>query len=605
MRYFIILLCLFAMTVNAQQVDPEYAHLDFNKKAKSSFSQIPLDGLEPVTEIMNYLAGHYANFQDRNTTLQLENIRKSPGGSHFTFHQTYFGIRIFNSQVKVNLDKKGNISSIFDNSYPTKSWPFYLQKGKTDFDENSVAGRVLQNYNMDGRLEKPGKIIVLLPNDSIPIAAVRFNWQAGDQSADLEIIADTKGRIIRINDRRSFSRQTGPDSLVSAKVFLPDPLTSANVVYGNGYRDFNDADIPALNNERMDIQMKVAFSGGVFKLENTYFKMTDIQGPTIDPPVLTSPDFEFTRSEGAFEYVNAFYHLNTLLNHIHQLGFTDMTGWQLQVDAHGDIKDNSFFLSSVPPRVIFGDGGVDDAEDADVIVHEYGHGLSYWAAPNTTTGDERLALDEGFGDYLAASYSRSLNEYNWANVFSWDGHNEFWEGREANTGKFYPDDLVDDIYRDGEIWSSVLMEIWEELGRDATDQLVLQAAYGFAQNMGMRDAALLLLQADEQLNNGANHDVIYLKLFNRGLIQDLETQISGNYGFLHNDGQMTVYLSADAGTASLEVYDLQGRLIQSRKEITDRLFVIPRSWFSANGLYLFRLKTDEGVFLEKGIYIDL
>lgn len=85
---------------------------------------------------------------------------------------------------------------------------------------------------------------------------------------------------------------------------------------------------------------------------------------------------------------------------------------------------------------------------------------------------------QGVGDYLAASYSRSKNkwtpenpEYNWA--FSWDGHNEFWDGRITNYYVKYPDGLTGDLHTDGQIWSSCNMKIWEEIGRKASDKVQL------------------------------------------------------------------------------------------------------------------------------------
>ncbi|MEZ4916786.1 MAG: hypothetical protein R2836_07345 [Chitinophagales bacterium] len=55
---------------------------------------------------------------------------------------------------------------------------------------------------------------------------------------------------------------------------------------------------------------------------------------------------------------------------------------QISVDTHGNNgADNSFFSPATPLRLIFGEGGVDDAEDADVIIHEYGHAISHFAAP--------------------------------------------------------------------------------------------------------------------------------------------------------------------------------------------------------------------------------
>ena len=65
--------------------------------------------------------------------------------------------------------------------------------------------------------------------------------------------------------------------------------------------------------------------------------------------------------------------------------------------------DNSYFSPTTKPqRIYFGEGGVDDAEDADVCVHEYAHFISYNAANGSNVGAERNSLDEGFGDYNKA-----------------------------------------------------------------------------------------------------------------------------------------------------------------------------------------------------------
>ena len=60
-------------------------------------------------------------------------------------------------------------------------------------------------------------------------------------------------------------------------------------------------------------------------------------------------------------------------------------------------------------------------------------------------------LSEGFADYLAVSYTRSLGlwlpddpEYHW--VHKWDSHNKFWDGRVVNHGATWPDVLKGDSY---------------------------------------------------------------------------------------------------------------------------------------------------------------
>jgi len=64
-------------------------------------------------------------------------------------------------------------------------------------------------------------------------------------------------------------------------------------------------------------------------------------------------------------------------------------------------------------HLAFGVGGVDGAEDADVIWHEYGHaiqcnlGTAYMFDDNETK-----SVAEGSSDYWALSYKRSLSSYN-------------------------------------------------------------------------------------------------------------------------------------------------------------------------------------------------
>lgn len=603
--YFLITLifCL-GLQVSGQNADPVYAGIEWEQVAVSNFNLHHLSFAEPGKQLTEHFQNSHLNFTGKNSSLKLLAFRKSPGGHHFTYIQNYRGFPLFNSNIKINLDHSGSVLSLFDNSFNTVHW------GNISFSElenevntkiflSSIRGLGSSQYQVE--LYTSG--ILVNPETRMPIICVEMDLSDPVNEKDIRVWADFEGRIIKIQNRQHYYSKSLPDSLVMAKVFLPDPLTSAGMSYGGSFMDFDDLDIPVLNDERVDVELRAKYTGGLFSLENNYIKMIELQGPSDQPPVNSSPEFFYTRGQDEFEWVNTYYHLNRFLDHIHQLGFSDITGFQLNVDAHGTDSDNSFFISSSPPKIILGTGGVDDGEDADVIIHEYGHALSYWAAPNTVVGHDRFALDEGLGDYFAASYSRSINPFSWAKVFTWDGHNEYWLGRDANTSKVYPADKIDDIYRDGEIWSSAIMDIWEELGRDITDQLMLQALYGFGANMTMRDAAQLILQADQSLNSGSNYDVIYHALFNRGLIDDFETSITGTYEFVRNNGDLTIFLSDDVNEASVAVFDIMGRLIHHVPELTTRIYTISSDQLHFSGLYFVRLRYDGKEITEKAAFI--
>ncbi len=143
----------------------------------------------------------------------------------------------------------------------------------------------------------------------------------------------------------------------------------------------------------------------------------------------------------------------------------------------------------------FGQGGVDDAEDADVILHELGHGIHHWLSGGVSNAD---GLSEGSGDYWAQSYSRSLNQwasstpqYNW--VFSWDGHNTIWDGRITNTTMIYPGS--GSFYDKAQIWSTCLMRIYDRIGKEKTDRAFLEGLDLTTSTTNQQNAAIAVRQA--------------------------------------------------------------------------------------------------------------
>src|SRR5262249_29845093 len=114
------------------------------------------------------------------------------------------------------------------------------------------------------------------------------------------------------------------------------------------------------------------------------------------------------RSNDHFEEVMAYYHLDRAQNRIQTvLGFNDVNN-RVQVAVADAINADNSFYSPNTLEINYGKGGVDDAEDADVILHEYGHSIQDNQVPGFGGGDEG-AMGEGFGDYLAASFNSVLS----------------------------------------------------------------------------------------------------------------------------------------------------------------------------------------------------
>jgi hypothetical protein len=236
-----------------------------------------------------------------------------------------------------------------------------------------------------------------------------------------------------------------------------------------------------------------------------------------------------------------------------------------------DGADQSAF-SPLQNRLAYGDGNVDDAEDAAVIVHEYGHVLSHASLAFGNSGDERRAIEEGICDYLAGSYTRSCSDYEWQNLFKWDGHNEFWAGRTLMSPKIYPDNLVGQMHKDGEIFSSALMTMELALNRKLVHQLVLGTMPFLIPDLSMPLAAQAFLETDSTLFGGI-HTPLLVQIFNSKGIHPGQVIVGNSllqsetdeWKILGNDGASNEWTLVPKGkkTAAVFISDQSGKVLMS------------------------------------------
>ncbi|MBN8702934.1 MAG: T9SS type A sorting domain-containing protein [Bacteroidetes bacterium] len=549
--------------------------------ATSLFNVPKLDAL-PEESLADRLQQYLRILHPQSSLNLMSNVR-SLTSTHLSYNQTINGIEIYRAQVKVNISSSNKITSLFDNSIKE------IRIAPNKFPVNYT-------FPASYRTNGASKQVYFYSAERILEPCMLIHCK-GSGDENWELIIDSNNKILYQRDLNVYYKPLA-DSVVKAMVYMPDPLTSGNVVYGGSYKDNNDADSPQLTNQRTQVDIKVDYSGGLFSLENNYVSIQDFSSPFYAPATSFGiPDFDFTRSQSEFEDVNVYYHINTYQNYLQQLGFFNLVNYPIAVDPHGTFNDNSFFTpSSGPPSLTFGVGGVDDAEDADVIVHEYGHAVSYSAAPNTNFGNQRMALDEAIGDYIAASYSRSINEYKWEDVYTWDGHNEFWSGRKTTSEKQYPNDLDYNIYHDAEIWSSTIMQIWEDIGRETTDRILFESLYNYSSGMTMKDAAILFAQADSLLNGGANAASICKRMYERGLF-DICYVAPNDGNFIHvlnsigfSDGTGLQVLFADITDAKISLYNTLGKNLYSHNLQAVGSFSLDGRNF-AKGIYLLDIET--------------
>jgi hypothetical protein len=306
------------------------------------------------------------------------------------------------------------------------------------------------------------------------------------------------------------TKLTSPNSFVqgAAKVFIPDPLSQARVPYAGNYLDNNDLTNADFDAARTQVILpEIELLSGVYKLKSSFVEIQDLEAPAKGLFTQSTPNFLYDRENDAFEAANTFYHLDNSMRYINNtLGIRCIpltNSGILYFDPSGvNGDDNSYYTVGT---LTFGEGGVDDAEDADVVLHEMGHGIHDWITGGHASGS--TGLGEGNGDYWAVSYSRSLNQwtatdaaYNW--VFSWDGHNEWWAGRVTNYTRTYPQTGATntEIHTYGQIWATALMKIFDVIGRTKMDKAFLEGLALTNSSSNQKTAAVAVRQAAINMN---------------------------------------------------------------------------------------------------------
>ncbi len=500
----------------------------------------------------------------KEVSLETSYTRSSKTLSHQHFDIYLSSVRVYGAAVHLATDYSGKIRLLEAPHLPTSI-------SNSSFPSPDVAEAVRQQIGAETILNAEQ---VWLNAGQEELGKGLVIELAGPETLHREVVY-ANGKIIHQADLHRYHSHAsaGPnDTTVSVRVFDPDPLTTAQVNYGGQYIDNNDQNVGVLNVQRQQRNTTFSYSNGLFTTENDFVKITEFSAPATSPVVSASGQFNYTRDKDEFEDVNVMYHITHHCNHLADLGYGHLPGYQIQVDAHALAgADQSFFSTSVfPYRLYFGEGGVDDAEDADVILHEFSHAVIYEAAPSSTNSTERSCIEEAICDYFAVSYSRTVNGFNRDLVFNWDGHNDFWPGRKAKSEKDYQEtSFSGNFYLHTDLMASPLLEIYDNIGRDLTDQLVLESIFSLKPNTTMPEVAGYMLLSDSLLNGGMNTNVITAAFMARGIIPKIislgenatsptRIEISNTYGFA-SGGALSI--TSEEKLAYWKLYDLQGRLI--------------------------------------------
>jgi zinc metalloprotease ZmpB len=290
----------------------------------------------------------------------------------------------------------------------------------------------------------------------------------------------------------------------TAQVFVPNPVQSLGDESLTDQKD-SDAAVPAA------AYYKVTLTN----LDGSGYLRGDwanVSSETGSPAYSPTNTFVYTRHQDEFEQVMAYYWITEAQKYIQSLGFgskyppVNKESQDVRIDQWG--QDNSFETTHPKDELRFGKGGVDDAEDAEVILHEYGHAIHEGSGFVFAT-EEAGAISEGFGDYWAVDFSDiqaqklGVPELEpLACVMDWDA--TYYTSRvphclrRLDSNLHYPSDLDGEVHDDGRIWSQALWTINRNIGHVKADTVILKGQIDFP-GTSMPDLASRIVAAAQTI----------------------------------------------------------------------------------------------------------
>lgn len=497
------------------------------------------------------------------SNLKLMNEDPDRGTTFLEYAQTISGFKVFEGQVQVVVNRNGEVLNVregflitdqqpqlkarlsearaiakaFEHAGRTVSPSFVETHARTSRSEMSKFANPL-----DLRLEDVlSELNVVRIGDTARLAWHVYAEMGPEEWYEMLVDANTGELLLRHNlyvfEAQGTVYTEAPDKGARVLVsFVGDTVinTSAGwmgtstVTTGNNveaYLDTNADNVPDSNNGTG------LSNGHAFAADQNF---TFPFSTTVDP-----------RTQQAAVVTNLFYFNNVIHDYSYTLGFTETArNFQVNNFGRGGIGNDSVRAEaqdgsgtnnanfSTPPdgsrprmqQYLFTSPNPDrdSSLDGDVVFHEYGHGISNRLIGNGSTalsGTQSGAMGEGWSDYWAATLNGdgAIGEYVMNNTIG--------IRRAAYTVPANPvhDSYADigaggfQVHRDGEVWAATLWDLRTQLGAATTDLLVLNGMKFTPTRPSFLNARDGILQADQNLNAGANKCAIWTVFARHGM----------------------------------------------------------------------------------------
>jgi Zn-dependent metalloprotease len=411
---------------------------------------------------------------------QLYLIHSRHRGHHWfvDFGQKYQGLEVFSGRVSVRISDRGNVV-LFENDY-YQGIQIPITPALSPDASRSAAGAGLSselNYS------EPALIVFPLPTESGFDYRLAYSLEiSNNEPSKYQVIVDANtGEILY---RKSLIYYATVDGSLYGKIYPTTPFDSLET----RPFEFGEITISAMPTAYTDTvgffsvevpneQSRYLYAG----MQGLYVDVVNSQGnqasltDTITPGETLYVEWNATNSRN--DERNAYYQTNVVHDFINAIDpdFTDLD-YPMTCNVNLNETCNAYWDGSSINFFMSGGGCSNTGEIADVIYHEYGHGITdFQYRPSSPSG----AQHEGWSDYTAATIT---NQPLIGRGFYSSNPDQYL--RTVDNTNHYPEDWHDESHNDGLIVAGALWDLREALAPRTgyCDSLFHFARYGLSSN---------------------------------------------------------------------------------------------------------------------------
>lgn len=422
-------------------------------------------------------------------------------GTHVIVTRRYNGLPVFDNEVAVTLNKEvDNVVTLLNNEMESITSAAAPPAAPPDPEQALAAA--LRSLRAENGVEDTDAQL----RHSTP--TLGYVVQGGRAILAWDVLVSTRTPLavwdvmVDPSDNRILSKRNIAAYFAEGRgwIFMPNPVQSTGLFTLTDKMGgaLGDADSPVLTGSRVEVALRELDGTGRL---NGRFASTAPSASSMNLALEPTLNFNYTRGQANFEEVMAYYWITEAQDYRRLLlGSSTINNVQIGADVHATAENQSQY-NPFSKNLEFGTGGVDDAEDAEVIIHEMGHAIlddiacgqgniatdcRSWAEESIDS--EARALAEGFSDYWAASFinqQANIAHRDWCVLWGkWGMDPPPLVGgggpafrRRLDNSLSLPDPWGGEEHENGQIWSGALWQIRTSIGARNTDRLILESLY--------------------------------------------------------------------------------------------------------------------------------